>query len=78
MNNIHHIITSYNKTYLNIKKREGDQTKSCNCRNKTLYPLQDECLQEDVMYLPLSCKVIQGNKIQNYIGVTENELEARL
>ena len=38
MNNIYEIITSHNKTVLSNKKSEAEQTRPCNCRNKTSCP----------------------------------------
>ena len=46
MNEIHQIITSHNKTVLSNEKSEAEQTRPCNCRNKTPCPLQGRCLQK--------------------------------
>ena len=76
MNNIHQIITSHNKTVLSNEKSEAEQTRQCNCRNKTSCPLQGKCLQKGVIY---QATIMQSNtgKQDTYIGVTENEFKTR-
>ena len=69
MHNIHQIVTSHNKTVLSNEKSEAEQTRPCNCRNKTSCPLQGKCLQ---------ATITQSNTgKQDYIGVTENEFKTR-
>ena len=76
MNNIHQIITSHNKTVINNEKSEVEQTRLCNCRNKTSCPLQGKCLQKGVIY---QATIMQSNtgKQYTYIRVTENEFKTR-
>ena len=76
MSNIHQIITSHNKTVLSNEKSEAEQTRPCNCRNKTACLLQGKCLQKGVIY---QATIMQSNtdKQDTYIGVTENEFKTR-
>ena len=46
MKNIKSIIASYNKSILLPKAKED----GCNCRNKELCPLQNQCLTPKVIY----------------------------
>ena len=77
MNNIHQTITSHNKTALNNEVHEAEQTRSCNCRNKTCL-LQGKCLQKDVRPI-YQTTIMQSNtgKQDTYIVVTENEFKTR-
>ena len=70
----------YRSTYIFFFASTGlikeEQIKICNCRNRTLCPLQGNCLQKGVVY---QATVTQTNTMREdlYIGITENELKTR-
>ena len=76
MGNIKQSIANHNKTILSKEKIKEEQIKLCNCRNRTLCPLQGNCLQKGVVY---QATVTQTNTMREdiYIGITENELKTR-
>ena len=63
-------------TILSKEKIKEEQLKLCNCRNRTLCPLQGNCLQKGVVY---QATVTQTNTMREdiYIGIIENEFKTR-
>ena len=76
MTNIKESIANHNKAILSKDKIKEEQIKLCNCRNRTLCPLQGNCLQKGVVY---QATVTQTNTMGEdiYIGITENEFKTR-
>ena len=78
MSNTKQRIANHNKAILGKEKIEEEQIKLhvCNGRNRTLCPLQDNCLQKGVVY---QATVTQTNTMREeiYIGITENEFITR-
>ena len=76
MGNIKQSIANHNKAILSKEKIKEEQIKLCNCRNRTLCPLQGNCLQKGVVY---QATVTQTNTMREdiYIGITENEFKTR-
>ena len=76
MSNIKQSIANHNKAILSKEKIREEQIKLCNCRNMTLCPLQDNCLQKGVVY---QATVTQTNTMREdiYIGITENVFKTR-
>ena len=67
---------NHNKAILSKEKIKKKQIKLCYCRNRTLCPLQGNCLQKGVVY---QATVTQTNTMREdiYIGITENEFKTR-
>ena len=76
MSNIKQSIANHNKAILSKEKIKEEQIKLCNCRNRTLCPLQGNCLQKGVVY---QATVTQTNTMREdiYIGITKNEFKTR-
>ena len=76
MSNIKQSIANLNKAILSKEKIKEEQIKLCNCRNRTLCPLQGNCLQKGVVY---QATVTQTSTMREeiYIGITENEFKTR-
>ena len=76
MNNIKQSIANHNKAILSKEKIKEEQIKICNCRNRTLCPLQGNCLQKGLVY---QATVTQTNTMREdiYIGIIENEFKTR-
>ena len=76
MPNISSILKSHNKKVLSNGVSKSSKS-SCNCRDKCSCPLNDNCLQQNVIYCS---KVIPGNQYTNnnhpnYIGLTESSFK---
>ena len=76
MSNTEQRIANHNKAILCKEKIEEEHIKLCNCRNRTLCPLQANCLQKGVVY---QATVTQTNTMREdiYIAITENEFITR-
>ena len=79
MPNISSIIKSHNKKVLSNGVSKSSKS-SCNCRDKCSCPLNDNCLQQNVI---CCSKVIPGNQYTNnnhpnHIGLTESSFKDRL
>ena len=76
MSNIKQSIANHNKAILSTETIKEEQIKLCNCRNRTLCPLQGNFLQKGVVY---QATVTQTNTMREdvYIGTTENEFKTR-
>ena len=62
MPNIASIINSHNKRIIN-NNIPKPSTPSCNCRSKTSFPLNGDCLQSSLVYI---CKEDNPNIIGNH------------
>ena len=76
MSNIKQSIANHNKTILSKEKIKEKQIKLCIGSNRTLCPLQGNCLSKGVVY---QTTVTQTNTMREdiYKGTTENEFKTR-
>ena len=76
MQNFENIIRAHNNQILNPREETYDDQK-CNCRIKTLCPIQGNCLIKEVIYRG---EVIDRSNepTDNYIGLTEHSFKDRL
>ena len=76
MSDIKQNLSNNNKAILSKKKINKEQIKLRNCRNRTVCPLQGNCLQKGVVY---QATVTQPNTMREdiYIGITKNEFKTR-
>ena len=65
MSNTKQSIANHNKAIIRKEKIKEEQIKLCNCKNRTLCPLQDNCLQKGVVYQATvtQTKHIEGRNI---------------
>ena len=69
------IIKSHNLRILAKDDTHVESNKSCNCRNKDLCPLDDECLVNNVVYKATVATTPGETKV--YIGMTEHSFKTR-
>ena len=50
MNNVRSIITSHNTRIIRKSQTQAISTDNCNCRNKGACPLQNKCMNKDIVY----------------------------
>ena len=73
MPNFGQVISGHNK---GILKQTQPQQGLCNCRNKAECPVQNQCLQEDVIY-QATVKRMDNQTTETYVGLTSNTFKAR-
>ena len=62
MENVKSLISGHNKKILSKLNHKNDQEiKTCNCRDKDSCPLNDKCLQENVVYKATITSQIETN-----------------
>ncbi|GFS20219.1 LOW QUALITY PROTEIN: hypothetical protein ElyMa_001564700 [Elysia marginata] len=76
MPNIKQIISSHNKRIIKESSNKTSTTKLCNCRDKPSCPLQGKCLEQSLVY-QAAVSETNTNKIDTYIGITENTFKTR-
>ena len=69
MPNIKSIISSHNKKVLSTDPEPEQTDKNCNCRKKTDCPLQENCLQTNVIY---QATVTTDTTTETYVGLATN------
>ena len=69
--NMENIITNHNKKIIN---KEQDNTRNCNCRNKSTCPLNGKCCEQTIVY---KAEIKIGDQTKNYLGCTEGEFKTR-
>ncbi|GFR76509.1 hypothetical protein ElyMa_005802200 [Elysia marginata] len=74
--NIKQIISSHNKRIINESSKKVSTTNLCNCRDKPSCPLQGNSLEQSLVY-QATVKETNTNKIDTYIGITENTFKTR-
>lgn len=76
MPNMSRIIKSINNKTLSNTDTDSinNKEKTCNCRDKTACPLNNNCLQRSVVY---EATLNTGNETFTYIGLTEGTFKAR-
>ena len=75
MSNIKQSIANHNKAILSKEKIREEEIKLCNCRNRTLCPLQGNFLQKGVVNQATVTQITMREDI--YIGITENAFKTR-
>jgi len=77
MPNIRSIINTHNQRIINSNENNNNN-RTCNCINKNLCPLGNECLIENVVYeatIKYNENTVEKSKI--YIGITEGTFKKR-
>ena len=72
--NCKQVITSHNKKLLRSKTDYNTTTKKCNCRNKKECPLNNNCLEKNIIY---EATIISENEEKSYVGSTGNTFKSR-
>ena len=73
MPNMDSIVKAHNTKILR-KEEENIEEKSCNCRDRSSCPVENQCLKTNVVY---KATVQYDNKTSHYIGMTENSFKTR-
>ena len=68
------IIKNHNRKILN-ECEMTDNRRTCNCRNKNLWPLDGKCLTNNVIYKVTVTRA--SRTTSNYIGMVENDFKTR-
>ncbi len=76
MDNIKNIISKHNRKILRANKTQDNTKNECNCRSGKTCPLDKKYLTSGIVYLA-SVKREDNNKIENYIGLTNNTFKTR-
>ena len=74
MPNMKNIISKHNKKVLATVDEGKTQEKMCNCRIKSLCPMDGQCLQQALVY---KATLTSENVTKAYIGLTENTFKER-
>ena len=75
MPSMNNIVKTHNMKILRKEEETNKkEEKSCNCRNRSLCPVENNCLKTSVAY---KATVEYENKTANYIGMTENSFKTR-
>ena len=71
MPNIKSIVNAHNKHVIYKADDSTKQTKdTCNCRNKSKCPLNNQCLSENVLYTATITSNLPNYDAKRYVGVT--------
>ncbi len=76
MDNIKNIISKHNGKILRANKTQDNTKNECNCRSGKTCPLDKKCLTSGIVY-QASVKREDNNKIETYIGLTNNTFKTR-
>ena len=71
MNNVRSIITNHNTRIIRKSQTQMTSVDSCNCRNKEACPLQDKCMNKDIVY-KATISTSNANDTKHYIGMTSS------
>ncbi|GFO46053.1 hypothetical protein PoB_007255800 [Plakobranchus ocellatus] len=72
MPNVKSMITAHNKSGLAQKEIGVESIAQCNCRDRKACPLENNCLQDSVIYQ--ATVTHKGNQVNAYIGMMENNI----
>jgi hypothetical protein len=75
MPNLKQIIDRHNKTTMDKTDNNSD-VDNCNCRDKTLCPLNKQCLTSGLIYQATVTRQ-DNNRQETYIGLTDNTFKTR-
>ena len=71
MNNIRSIITNHNTHIIRKSQTQVTSGDNCNCRNKEACPLQNKCMNKDIVY-KATISTSNANDTKHYIGMTSS------
>ena len=69
-------IDNHNRKIMSNGREREEFTRTCNCRDKTLCPLNGKCLQDGVVYKAIVTQT-ESMRQDIYIGMTENPFKTR-
>ena len=67
-----HCIVKAHSTKILRKEEENKEEGSCSCRDRTLCPVENQCLRTNIVYM---ATVQYDNKTSHYLGMTENSFD---
>ena len=76
MNNVRSIITSHNTRIIRKSQTQVTSVDNCNCRNKEACPLQNKCMNKDIVY-KATISTSNANDTKHYIGMTSSTFKER-
>ena len=76
MNNVRSIITSHNTHIIRKSQTQVTSADNCNCRNKEACPLQNKCMNKDIVY-KATISTSNANDTKHYIGMTSSTFKER-
>ena len=76
MQNVKSIINSHN-TKITSNESIHPNLKTCNCRNKEICPLNNECLSTNIIYEATLKSEIHNDKEKKYIGLCNTTFKKR-
>ena len=76
MNNVRAIITNHNTCISRKNQTQVISADNCNCRNKEACPLQNECMNKDIVY-KATISTSNTDDTKHYIGMTSNTFKER-
>ena len=71
MNNVRSIITNHNTCIIRKSQTQVTSADNCNCRNKEACPLQNKCMNKDIVY-KATISTSNANDTKHYIGMTSS------
>ena len=71
MNNVRSIITNHNTCIIRKSQTQVTSADNCNCRNKEASPLQNKCMNKDIVY-KATISTSNANNTKHYIGMTSS------
>ena len=74
MNNVRSIITNHNTRIIRKSQTQFTSADNCNCRNKEACPLQNKCMNKDIVY-KATISTSNANDTKHYIGMTSSTLQ---
>ena len=69
-------IDNHNRKIMSNGRKREDFIRTCNCRDKTSYPLKGKCLQEGVVYKAIVTQT-ESMKQDTYIGMMKSHFKTR-
>ena len=76
MNNVRTIITNRNTRIIRENQTQVISADNCNRRNKEACPLQNKCMNKDIVY-KATISTSNTNDTKHYIGITSNTFKER-
>ena len=76
MNNVWSIITNHNTRIIRKSQTQVTSADNCNCRNKEACPLQNKCMNKDIVY-KATISTSNTNDTKHYIGMTSSTFKER-
>ena len=76
MNNVRSIMTNHNTRIIRKSQTQVTSAGTCNCRNKKACPLQNKCMNKDIVY-KATISTSNANDTKHYIGMTSSTFKER-